>query len=897
MTVNEDKNIPDASASESQSDQAPVSDQVFEQNPKADPMASKSGKEFSENEVSIDDKDLYGLSMDSPRDSIPLRTLFTRRSSKGFVQDSRFSWLQKVIAVAIIIVASMLMYALLRSPVKSVIVSDPVTTKEEITDTPPSPASSPSPTPQPSTVSHPPSVSQPSAASQPSPASQPPSVSKPSKTETPQVTSGSVQESLPTLLPTQPRSIEVARSFYIQGDYRRAYATYNQLLPALPANEQFLRDYLQLEMALCAKEAEDLTRASQLLSTISHSRSPIVRIMANYHLGLLELQRKRFLRARTRIYSALAILKAIDLDNDWVSSFESDCRFMIAESLSRRILLLSHTDASIPDNLWSNTKATYRPFDQFGGIELQRFLRSGSQEMDKALLGPIIRKHEDPGTPARWSVISYGTPLEELMGRFAATANLDIHWAINGSSEFVSTEDSVRQRAVTLCLPVATPSQVALIAAGCAGLLAYVEDSPDKLKVTIYDPVHYTSMDEYVSIMGQQAVSLWQQFVLVFFNDKRLSNAHFAMGLLQARLGQTTEALAEYKLVANRFPEKLLASFALLHSSQIRANLRDFQGARGELSRLIDQYPNTKVYEQAYWHLADATMEVGLMAEAARLYKRVHNVGFSSESKTISAFKAAKCLYETQAYEEAAKWLNRYINLIRDGEGLSAYSAQYQKENDLYSAYYLLGQTYLALEKYQQAYRIFQNILVEESPKEQYVQAIAALVQSYVEREYYVEALNTLENLQSVTLSEEQSVEMSLLRSKVFRTLGLFDEAIVFLQDRAGYVSDQGLGAKISFELAHCYIDKGELESARIRLSELFGLVEPGALAHEVALVLSDLCVKLDQDDQAISVCMTLLDSDPPTDVKQKMLKTLAAAYREREEYDKAVLALSGQWK
>ncbi|MBN2313803.1 MAG: tetratricopeptide repeat protein [Sedimentisphaerales bacterium] len=854
MAVNDNKNIPDASASELRSDPTPFSDGISEQNSKTNPTVSKDRMKLPESDVSVGDKDLYGLSIDSLRDNIPLKALFARRSSQGFVRDSRFSWLQKAIAVTIIIVATMLMYALLKSPTRPIVDSPPTPTQEVVTEIPPSPVSPP--------------------------LSQAPVI------ETPPVKSEHIQEPLPELLPTQPRSIEVARSFYMQGDYRRAYATYGQLLPALPVSEQFLRDYLQLEMALCAKDASDLAQASQLLSTISHSRSPIVRIMANYHLGLIELQRKRFLRARTRIYDALAILKAIDLNDDWASSFEADCHFMVAESLSRRVLSLSREDTSLPDHLWSNTSVTYRPFDQFGGIELQRFLRSGSEEMDKALLGPIIREREYPTGPSRWSVISYGSPLEELMSRFATAANLDIHWAIKGSSELVSAEDAARQRAVTLYLPVATPSQVVLVAAGCAGLMAYVEDNPDRLKVTIYDPIEYSSLDEYVSLMGQQAVSLWQKFVLVFYNDSRLGNAHFAMGLLQTRLGQTTEALAEYKLVTNRFSEKSLVPYALLHSSQIRIHLRDYHGARADLNQLIDQYPDTDIYEKAYWYLADATMEARLMAEAARLYQRVYNVGFSVESKTLSAFKAAKCLYETQAYEEAAKWLNRYINLVGEDKGY-----------DVYSAYYLLGQTYLALEKYQQAYRAFQNILVEESPRAQYVQAITALVQSHIENEHFVEALNTLENLRSVTLSEEQSVETLLLRSNVYRKLGLFDEAIIFLQDRAGYVSDQQLDARISFELALCYIDKDDLENARNCLSEMLGVVESGPLAHEAAQILSDICVKLDQDDQAISVCLKLLDSDPPKEVKQNALKTLAAAYRERSEYDKAVLALSGQWK
>ena len=850
MAANEDNQARDVSASKLQSNQAEHSNEVHGQDPKVDLTVSEGQVKHSESEVFVGEKDSYGLSTDlRPKTSV-LKTLFSHRSSQGMIRDPRFSRLQKALAATILIVASILMYALFRSPMQSFDASPTISSHKEV------PAVQPSP-PSQSTVA-----------------------------VSPQIEQEQIQEPKPVLLPTQPRSIEVARSFYMQGDYSRAYATYEQLLPALPASDQFLRDYLKLEMALCAKDAADLSQASQILSMVSHSRSPAIRILANYHFGLLEMQRKRFLRARTRAYNAVALLKAVDIDDDWGLSFESDCHFMVAESLSRRILLLSNMDANLPDDLWRKSNASPRPFDNFNGIELQRFLRSGSEDMDKALLGPIIRRLENPQNPPRWSVISYGAPLEELMAKFATMADLDVHWAIQGTSNLVSAEDAARQRAVTLYLPAATPRQVVLVAAGCAGLLACVEDNPGRLKVTVYDPAEYSSLDEYLSLMSQQAISLWQKFVLMFYNDDRLGNAHFVMGLLRSRLGQPAEAMAEYKLVANRFSHRSLAPHALLHSSRMKIHLLDHHGARGDLKQLIEQYPDTEIYEQAYWLLADATMKAGLRTEAGRLYLRLHNIGFSLESKRVSALRAARCFYETEGYKEAAKWLTRYINLAGDDSG-----------SDLYSACFLLGQTYLALGHYQQAYRVFQRVLVEECPRGQYIEAIATLAQSHIDHEHFLEALNALENLRSITMSEEQSIEMLLLRSKIFRMLGLFDAAMVFLQDRAGYVSDEQLEAQISFELALCQIDKGDLEGARSRLSEILSVVESGSLAQRTAQVLSDVCMKLDQDEQAISVCLNLLDSDPSEEIRQNTLTILARAYREQEEYDKAVLALLGQWE
>jgi len=127
--------------------------------------------------------------------------------------------------------------------------------------------------------------------------------------------------------------------------------------------------------------------------------------------------------------------------------------------------------------------------------------------------------------------------------------------------------------------------------------------------------------------------------------------------------------------------------------------------------------------------------------------------------------------------------------------------------------------------------------------------------------------------------------------------LGLVDTAIVSMGDRAEYVSDPQLKAKMSFELAQCHIAQGNLELAHSKLSEVFGVVEPGLLAQRTALKLADVCLKLGRSSQTVPVCLQLLDSDVPVETRQQALRMLAAAYNQQKNYDKAALALSGRWK
>jgi len=855
MATEEQNNVHDEDiSSETPSDGEVFTDKAPEEELKSDIKQSDLGihQELSEYDLFAGDEDFYSLLAESSQDKsvkqpVGERQLFQRLDKYKYQRLTKF---QKILAISIFAVISMLLYVLLNSPSGTIAGSASIPAEQSIQPT------------------------------------QQQSIAGTSVSGSEQTIQARIQESGPMLLPTQPLSLKVARNYIAQKEYDKAFVCYEALSKALPAGEELLEDFLQLKMALCAKQVNDFEQANRLLTMACQSRSPAIRIVANYHLCLLEIQRKRFLRARTRAYNAIALIKAVDFDDDWALSFECDCSFLVAECLTRQILMLSSTDSDLPDDLWGKPTASSDPFANLNEAELRRFLNSGSEHLNRGLLDPEIRKLDDWEGLPRWSVSSYGAPVEELLAKFATGADIDIHWAFRGTSGSNSAEGSVRQRPVSIYLPAATSQQIALTATGCAGLLADMEGEPGSQKVTIYDPAEYSSLKQHISFLSRQAVSLWQKFVLTFYSDERLGNAHFLMGLLYSQSELPIEAIAEYKLVANRFSEMSLAPFSLLHSSKLKASLRDYPGARDDLKQLIEQYPDVEIYGQAYLRLADATMEAGLNSEAAQLYQRVYNFGLSTESKTASAIGAARCLYEAQAYEKAVKWLTRYLDLVGNDEN-----------KNLYSAYFLLGRSNLALGKYQEACGAFEYALEQQSSREQYVEAITSLVEGYIEQEHFVEALDTLESVRTVALSEEQSVEMLLLKCRIFRMLGLIDTAIVTLRDRAEFVSDSQLNAKMSFELAKCYIAQGNLEKARNDLTEILGIVEPGSLAQEIAMKLADVCLKLERGSQAVSVCLQLLESDVPEQRKQQILEMLAAAYNQQKNYDKATLALSGQWK
>jgi len=176
------------------------------------------------------------------------------------------------------------------------------------------------------------------------------------------------------------------------------------------------------------------------------------------------------------------------------------------------------------------------------------------------MLGPQVRKVKLQGNSGLWSVVVNRAPLEELLSRFAANADLDISWTFRSTRAPEQTEDVVRKRPVTLCMTQAAPQQFITVAAGCAGLMATLNDEKT---VDIFDPADYSNLSEHIDLLAREAILLWQRFLLASQDGQCAPSARFALALLHAWQRRAIAAISEYKLLANRYSQTPLAPQAL----------------------------------------------------------------------------------------------------------------------------------------------------------------------------------------------------------------------------------------------------------------------------------------------------------------------------------------------
>ncbi len=677
----------------------------------------------------------------------------------------------------------------------------------------------------------------------------------------------------------QPISLSLANDYLITEDYDRAYSLYNRLFEALPDDktEQSIRDFLQFRMAVCLREMGHSHQAERLFRTVSKSNSCPLRLIANYYRALIELKRNQFLEARACAYRAMVLTPAVTADTHWALQLQRDCAFIISQAITRKTLALTDTDKDIPEELWTLPLPT-DPFINLTKQQLHTFLNSGSKQLNNALMGPQVQKLESDDTVNHFAITSSAAPLEELMARFAANADLDIHWNLQSHSK------DLLRKPLALHLPDVTASEFATIVTGCVGLFAHIDTDREKTLITIDNPDDYTKLAEHISVLSDRGIPLWQEYLIKYHDDKHVPNAHFALALLLAQRQNIPEAIEQFRTVANRFPYSRLSPYALLHTSRLKANMHDYYGAREDLKQLVQQYHDMGITPKAYLYLAHASTEAGQHRQAAKTYQKVYNLDFSFESKTIAAFEAAKCLYQIKDYAAAQTWLKTYINLVKDTQ-----------PDDLRHAYLLLGRTQLALGEPQNACQTFALVLSEQINDKERLEIVHALAENQDQRGNLILALDVLETISTSQLSQEQSTDTLLLKSQILRKMGLVDKATALISNRAGYLFKPQLQAKAYFELAQCCIETGNLKAAHAHLATILSLAKPGILMEQAQLELARISLKLGKNEQTVSLCSKILKQTTSDDVRQEALNLLATVYKNQKSYNKALEALLAQ--
>ncbi|MFA5552983.1 MAG: tetratricopeptide repeat protein [Phycisphaerae bacterium] len=679
---------------------------------------------------------------------------------------------------------------------------------------------------------------------------------------------------------SQPLSLGLANNYFVTNDYHNAMAAYTRLYQALPKDnkEPLVDEFLRFRIAVCLWETGQVRQAENMFRSLTASSSMTIRMLANYYQARVELRRNQYLEARTYAYRAMAIAPAITADSHLSTTIQKDCSFIIGQAMTRHALALGDSDADIPDMLW-RLPIPPDPFSTLNKNQLAELLDSGTTQFNSALLGPRIVKLVSD-TTNRYSVVSFAAPLEELIARFAAHTNIEIKYNLQPHSR------DLIKRPLNLYQPDVTEPELVITAVGCMGLIAQIENTPEKTVFIIENPADYTKLSEHSRLLTNASISLWQQYLIKFNEDRSVANANFAMALLLAQSGQIQEAIEQFKFVANRFSWSRLSPYALFYSSRLKADLQDYIGSRADLEQLVIQHDDMGLTPKAYLYLAQVSANAGLYRQATEIYNKMYNLDFSIDSKAAAALGAAQCMYQVKDYSAAQTWLVRYINLAKDS-----------KFENLDTAYLLLGKTQLAMGDSENACNAFTLAISGRISDEDRIEIVKVLLDNQKEKSDLIRALDVLEAINPNQLSHEQSTNLLLLKSRIMRKMGLADKARELLRNKINYIFKATLQARTYVELAHCCVETGQLQAAHDHLTTALTLAEPGFEANIARFELANVSLMLGKSEQTISLCSQLLGLSIPDDMRAETLNLLAKAYKEQQQYEKALKTLIVQSK
>ncbi len=656
---------------------------------------------------------------------------------------------------------------------------------------------------------------------------------------------------------------QMAEATYRQGDYATALVQFRHLSEAIQADSEwvFFSDFFRLRVALCLIEMGRSTAAQNDLAQVLESRSPVLRATAIYHAAILDLGAGRFMRARTRGYMALASLGAMKQR----VALAGDIDFMIARALTDKALSFHSTAIAVEwGDHWTD------PLSGLDDVELTAMLRDGMGREGSAGLGAVVTRAEDGKIGSRWSVVCSGSELEALLHRLGSASQANIRWE--------SVDPKARQRAVTLSAWALPASRLVEIASGSAGLIARFTGE----EIIINDPFSGDSLERQRDLIIREGMSAWRRLFLRHRDGPHLAIGHFALASLYECSGDLAGAMREHLMTYRRFPKDAIAPASLLGSARLRIELLDYAGARNDLLELLNSYPDSGSIEEIYQSLGDATFRVGLWEEAIHAYSKLYFLGLSDESRMAASLGCGRCYFASGSYEDADKWLVRYIEIAgKSGE-------------DLAEAYYLLGRARQAMGLMDEAAAAQYCALAAEPSVELRADIVLTVAGLEADRDELVRAAGVLESLDVRRLTGDQAFEYLLLYSRVHRTMGITERALVFLKKNRDMVTEPQQRARVNVELARCHADLGELKKAQQLLSTALLTMAPGAEAQVAALELAEACLKTDDVAGAIALADRVARIETSDEIHRRARNILGQAYLINQNYNAAVQVLSG---
>lgn len=259
-------------------------------------------------------------------------------------------------------------------------------------------------------------------------------------------------------------------------------------------------------------------------------------------------------------------------------------------------------------------------------------------------------------------------------------------------------------------------------------------------------------------------------------------------------------------------------------------------------------------------------------------------MNLSNSGQCESIMGLGYCAYAQKDWNGVQTWLSKALELMDD-----------KNDSRTGTVCFMLGRAYIELTQYANAAGVLRNALNSKLSEKEYMQTILELVDAECRQQNFLEAMNILDQVPQGRFGQEESCNLLIAKTRILRDIGVVESAISLLRKKIEFVADSRLRARLTLELAECYIRTKEYPLARRELNNVLADMPDSYHARRASLILAQIIEKLGQPSRAEEFCLVVLN-DPQVEenIRNEAFNTLGRIYASQKYYEKAALAFAG---